>query len=81
MSLKVVVESATTSATTCGCIHWTYIFYSLEQVPGTGAHFSSEAELFEYLVVPTTAATGTLRPSLPYGGLPVAEGSGLKGQA
>ena len=45
MSLKVVVKSATTSATTCGCIHWTYIFYSLEQAPGTEAHFSSEAAL------------------------------------
>ena len=43
--LKVVVKSAqaTTSATTCGCIHWTYIFYSLEQAPGTEAHLSSEA--------------------------------------
>ena len=28
-----------------GWIHWTYIFYSLEQVPGTEAHFSSEAAL------------------------------------
>ena len=44
-SLKMVVKSATTSATTCGCIHWTYIFYSLEQAPGTEAHFSSEAAL------------------------------------
>jgi hypothetical protein len=46
-SLKMVVESTTTSATTCGCggIHWTYIFYSLEQAPGTEAHFSSEAAL------------------------------------
>jgi hypothetical protein len=41
----VVVKSDTTSATTCGCIHWTYIFYSLEQAPGTEAHFSSEAAL------------------------------------
>ena len=42
-----VVKSDTTSATTCGCIHWTYIFYSLrlEQAPGTEAHFSSEAAL------------------------------------
>jgi hypothetical protein len=45
VSLKVVVKSDTTSATTCGCIHWTYIFYSLEQAPGTEAHFSSEAAL------------------------------------
>ena len=45
VSLKVVVKSATASATTCGCIHWTYIFYSLEQAPGTEAHFSSEAAL------------------------------------
>ena len=42
-----VVKSDTTSAsaTTCGCIHWTYIFYSLEQVPGTEAHIRSEAVL------------------------------------
>jgi hypothetical protein len=33
----------------CGCIHWTCIFYrgSLEQVqvPGMGAHFSSDSVL------------------------------------
>jgi hypothetical protein len=46
-SLKMVVKSATTSVREfkSGCNHWTYIFYSLEQAPGTEAHFSSEAAL------------------------------------
>ncbi len=26
-NLKVVVKSATASAKTCGCIHWTYIVF------------------------------------------------------
>ncbi len=47
MVVKSDYDSDTTSATTCGCIHssWTYILYSLEQAPGTEAHFSSEAAL------------------------------------
>jgi hypothetical protein len=32
VSFKVAVRSAAASAAACGCIHWTYIFYSLSRV-------------------------------------------------